>query len=103
MPSGSILGNAVVRKEDPNLLRGAGTFIANLDLDGIQSGVFVRSVAAHALIAGIDTSIAEQMPGVELVLTGANLGIDPYLTIGASNPVFARPPLATDRVRFVGE
>jgi aerobic carbon-monoxide dehydrogenase large subunit len=103
MPSGSILGHAVVRKEDPSLLRGGGTFIANLDLDGALCGVFVRSVVAHALIAGLDTSIAEQMPGVELVLTGANIGIDPYLTIGASNPVFARPPIAVDRVRFVGE
>ncbi|HEY2302440.1 MAG TPA: xanthine dehydrogenase family protein molybdopterin-binding subunit [Acidimicrobiales bacterium] len=103
MPSGSILGNAVVRKEDPRLLRGRGTFTANLDLDGVLCGVFVRSVVAHALINGIDTSVAEAMDGVELVMTGADIGIDPFLTIGASNPTFARPPLATDRVRFVGE
>jgi carbon-monoxide dehydrogenase large subunit len=103
MPSGSILGHAVVRKEDPSLLRGGGTFIANLDLEGVLCGVFVRSVVAHALIEGIDTSVAEGMPGVELVLTSANVGIEPFLSIGASNPAFARPPLATDRVRFVGE
>src|ERR1700722_4507576 len=103
MPSGSILGQAVVRKEDPSLLRGGGSFIANLDLDGVLCGVFVRSVVAHALINRLNTSVAEQMPGVELVLTSADVGIEPFLSLGARNPAFARPPLATDRVRFVGE
>jgi carbon-monoxide dehydrogenase large subunit len=100
---GSILGNVVVRREDPSLLRGEGTFTANLDLAGALSGVFVRSVVAHAQITALDTSAAECIPGVVAVITAADLGIDPVLTFGASNPVFARPPLATDRVRFVGE
>ena len=94
MPPGSILGNVVVRKEDPSLLRGRGTFTANLDLDGVLCGVFVRSLVAHALISKVDISEAESMPGVEAVFTAADMGVDAFLSLGASNPAFARPPLA---------
>src|SRR5437588_648983 len=54
MPPGSILGNVVVRKEDPRLLRGSGTFTANLDLDGALCAVLSRSVVAHAGAIGVD-------------------------------------------------
>ncbi len=103
MRPGSILGTVVVRKEDPALLAGEGQFTANLDLPGVLAGVFVRSGVAHATVAEIDTSAAQGMPGVAMVMTAATLRMDPVLSFGASNPVFARPPLATDRVRFVGE
>jgi len=103
MRPGSILGNVVVRKEDPTLLRGQGTFVADLDLPGCLSAAFLRSPFAHAAIVRIDTSVAERMPGVALVLTGATLGIAPIPGFGSTEPLTARPPLATDRVRFVGE
>jgi carbon-monoxide dehydrogenase large subunit len=103
MRPGSILGNVVVRKEDPTLLRGEGTFVANLDLPGGLEGVFVRSAMAHARITGIDVSEAAAMPGVEAVLTSRELGIGPVPGFMITDPLLARPPLAGDRVRFVGE
>ena len=33
--AGSILGNAVVRREDPDLLAGRGTYVDNLPIDGV--------------------------------------------------------------------
>ncbi len=103
MRAGSILGNVVVRKEDPTLLRGEGTFVGNLDLSEVLSGVFVRTPIAHALITGLDVSEAEHMPGVVAIFTAANLDMGAIPGFMSTDPMMARMPLATDRVRFVGE
>ena len=52
--AGSILGNAVRRVEDPDLLTGRGTYLANLRLAGLLHVAFVRSPTAHARVAGIE-------------------------------------------------
>ena len=54
-------------------------------------------------IVGIDTSGAVDMPGVVAVLTAAELGVAPHHGMVKVHDDFARPPLATDRVRFVGD
>jgi carbon-monoxide dehydrogenase large subunit len=100
---GSILGNAVVRLEDPQLLIGGATYIDNLDWPGKAHLVFVRSTAAHGLIRHIDTETARAMPGVLAVYTAEDLGLSPHHTFVPVADAFARPPLATERVRFVGE
>ncbi|MEZ5234746.1 MAG: xanthine dehydrogenase family protein molybdopterin-binding subunit [Acidimicrobiales bacterium] len=101
--AGSLLGTAVRRLEDPELLRGQGTYIDNLDLPGKAHVHFVRSTVAHARITGIDASEARAMDGVLAVYTAADLDLAPFHTFVAVAPQFARPPLATDTVRFVGE
>ena len=101
---GSILGNRVTRTEDPELLTGAGKYIADLDLgDRALHAVFVRSDIAHGVINSIDISEALRMPGVVAVWTADELDIAPHHGFATIDPAFARPPLATDRVRFVGE
>ena len=100
---GSILGNRVRRVEDPDLLTGRGTFIANLRIPGMLRAAFVRSPFAHATIEGIETKAASEMPGVVAVLTAAELGVAPFHGFMVLNEACARPPLATGRTRFVGE
>lgn len=100
---GSILGNRVTRTEDPALLTGAARYIADLPLAGKLHAVFVRSDVAHGLIRSIDVSAARAMPGVVDVWTAAELGVAPHHGFFRLADPFARPPLATDRVRFVGE
>src|SRR4051812_33526093 len=100
---GSILGNAVARLEDPDLLEGRATYIDNLDWPNKAYLVFVRSTVAHGVIRGIDVEGARAMPGVVAVFTAADLAISAHHTFVPVAEVFARPPLATDRVRFVGE
>src|SRR5947209_204075 len=98
---GSILGNAVRRVEDPDLLTGRGTFIDNLKIDGMLRVAFVRSPMAHARITSIDTSEAAQMPGVVAVYTFDDLGLPPLPPfVMALNPACARPALANGKVRF---
>jgi len=61
---GSILGTEVRRVEDPELIRGEGTYVDNLDIPGALHLSFVRSPIAHARIESIDTTEAETAPGV---------------------------------------
>jgi aerobic carbon-monoxide dehydrogenase large subunit len=100
---GSILGTAVRRIEDPDLITGASTFVGNLALPGLAHLAFVRSPVAHARITGIDTAAAAAAPGVLAVLTAADLDLPAHHGLMVVNPDLPRPPLATDRVRFVGE
>ena len=101
---GSILGTSVVRVEDPDLLRGLGTYIDNMRLDGLLHLAFVRSPHAHARVVAIDTTDAAAMPGVVAVFTGESLGLPRFHAFGAAlNPACARPPLADDTARFVGD
>ncbi len=102
--TGSLIGTRVLRVEDPPLLTGRSSFVANLDLDGALVAHYVTSIEAHALIEGIDTAEARSMPGVVDVVTAADLDFGP-LPGGSPDypPGTNRGTLATDRVRFVGE
>ena len=66
-------GQSVRRIEDEGLLKGLGRFTDDVVPEGQLRLVFVRSPYAHARISGIDTQAARAMPGVRLVLTGAEL------------------------------
>jgi len=100
----SILGNRVLRKEDGRFLRGQGTYVENLSLEGARVVTFVRSPFAHAKITSVDTSAATDLSGVE-VLTGADVDVAPLAPppIPLIEPRMLRPAVAKDIVRFVGE
>ena len=100
---GSILGTAVRRVEDRELITGASTYVGNLALPGLLHLAFVRSPLAHGRITGIDTAAAAASPGVVAVYTAADLDLPAHHGLFVLNPELPRPPLATDRVRFVGE
>ncbi|MGE0796221.1 MAG: xanthine dehydrogenase family protein molybdopterin-binding subunit [Acidimicrobiia bacterium] len=100
----ALLGTGVPRREDDHFLRGAGTYIANLDLPGALHVVYVTSTMAHAELVRIDVDAARRAPGVVDVVTAADLDVGPVPTINPGYPdAMARPLLATGRVRFVGE
>lgn len=106
-------GRAVPRLEDEGLLKGQGRFTDDARPEGGLSVAFVRSPYAHARIVGVDLDAARAVPGVELIVTGAELQVKGVgtLPVGASfkrpdgRPAASpsRPVLAVDRVRFVGE
>ena len=100
---GSLLGNVVRRIEDPELLTGEGTFVGNLRVDGLLHAAFVRSPFAHAEIVSIDAAEALALPGVVAVLTAADLAVQPYHPFVVLSEAVPRPPLASGRVRFVGD
>ncbi|WP_047309799.1 xanthine dehydrogenase family protein molybdopterin-binding subunit [Rhodopseudomonas palustris] len=106
-------GQPVKRLEDQRLLTGHGGYLDDKAADGALWLVVMRSPHAHADIVSIDTEAAKAMPGVEAVLTGADLVADDVGTI-PTLPIFKRPDgspmalplrrlLAHEKVRFVGE
>ena len=100
----SILGNRVLRKEDPKFLTTGGVYVDDLPLAGALHVVYVRSTMASARITGIDVEEARTAPGVVAVFTGADVDLDPIApSMGLLNQQMRRAWLATDRVRFVGE
>ncbi|HEX4862745.1 MAG TPA: molybdopterin cofactor-binding domain-containing protein, partial [Acidimicrobiales bacterium] len=103
--AGSILGNAVVRLEDPTLLTGAGKYVDDLDSTGAAHVVFVRSSVAHGTLRSVDVEDAKSMPGVLAVYDarGDDLGMTPFQSFPMMAEVFNRPIFARDRVRFVGD
>ena len=102
---GSILGNRVLRKEDPKFLTTGGVYVDDMHAEPLLAGAahvtFVRSQMAHATILGIDISAALQAPGVIAVHTAASLGLAPETS--SYNAGVSRTLLASDRVRYVGE
>ena len=101
---GSLLGAAVKRVEDPRFLTGHGRYLSNRRAGEELWMSLVRSPYAHAHRLQIDTSQAVTLPGVEAVLTAADLDIAPIASTAPDAPEeTARPLLAAERVRFVGE
>jgi carbon-monoxide dehydrogenase large subunit len=111
------------RHEDARLVSGRGRFTDDISLPGQAYAAFVRSPHAHARIRSIDTAAAN-LPGVIAVVTAADyaaaggLGIahmpNPASTYDVKVKAFSgpgrqtpfeapHPPLAVERVRFVGE
>lgn len=103
--AGSILGNRVLRKEDPKFLTTGGKYVDDLLdeplLQGAAHVTYVRSSLAHGVITGIDTSAALEMPGVIAIFTAADLELQPVPS--PFNPMVARGLMALDKVRYVGE
>jgi carbon-monoxide dehydrogenase large subunit len=102
--AGSILGNAVIRVEDPRFLVGGSSYVDDHTVEGLLHLSFVRSPHAHARVLAVDADDARAMPGVIGVFTAADLALAPFAMFGAPlHPVCLRPPIATDKVRFVGD
>jgi len=100
-------GQSVLRKEDDPLLRGVGRYVADIAPRETLQAVVLRSPHAHARYQ-IDATRARAMPGVHLVLTGAetdDLGLLPC-TVELPNVTLDVPPypiLARNEVRHVGD
>ena len=100
---GSILGNAVLRREDPTLLTGEDKYFDDMEINGLGFVYFARSPVAHANIISIETADAKAIDGVVDVWTADDLDLAPYLGFPMFPPHFARPPLAKEKVRLVGD
>jgi carbon-monoxide dehydrogenase large subunit len=102
---GSILGNAVLRLEDPTLLTGEGKYLDDLVEPGMLHLAFVRSSVAHGNLVAVDASEAATMPGVVGVYhsSGDDLGLPSLHQFAMMPETLNRPAFATGKVRFVGD
>lgn len=97
------VGKSLLRKDGQAKATGQAKYTQDIQLPGMLTGAILRSPHPHARILNIDTSRAERLPGVKAVITTAD-------TLGIKHGFVETPrypadqyPLATGRVRFVGE
>ena len=96
------VGARLIRKEDDRLMRGRGQFVADIRLPGMKDVAFVRSPVAHARIRGISIPAEHR----DAAFTASELvGVKPIRAVSGLRGFKAseQPPLATDKVRYVGE
>ncbi|MGH8909851.1 MAG: xanthine dehydrogenase family protein molybdopterin-binding subunit [Egibacteraceae bacterium] len=102
------IGAARLRKEDARLITGQTSWTDNLQFPGLLHMAVVRSPMAHARITGVDVSAALTQPGVVAAFSGADLG-EANVGLPCAWPVTedikmpVHTPLATDKVRHVGD
>jgi CO/xanthine dehydrogenase Mo-binding subunit len=97
------LGKSVNRVEDPRFLRGEGRYIDDLSLPGMAHAAIVRSPHAHARIVRVDTSRAEQLPGVIRVVTGADVREHAEQLPSFGPEPIVQDMIAIEKVRHYGE
>ncbi len=107
------IGARVLRKEDQRFITGKGRYTDDFKMAGMHQAYFIRSPHAHAVVKSIDRSAAEGMPGVVAVLDGKQLKVDGIGNIicgwmihskdGTPMKMGAWSPLATEKVRYVGD
>ncbi|MEQ5828345.1 xanthine dehydrogenase family protein molybdopterin-binding subunit [Sulfitobacter sp. NFXS29] len=109
-PSSGI-GASSKRREDIRFLTGSGRYTDDINLRRQTHVFFLRSDVAHGRLTGVDTSAAEDMPGVLKIFTGADfaeIGGMPcgwQITDKHGQPMQEpkHPVLAHEKVRHVGE
>ncbi len=99
----SLIGTRVTRVEDPELLRGGGSFVDNIPVESALNLLFLRSEVARANIADINLKEALNVPGVVALFKAEDLGIASHHTFFPLNKDIKRPPLAVGQVNFVGD
>lgn len=96
------IGASLPRKEDDRYMRGRGQYVGDIKLPGMLDVAFLRSPLAHAVIRGFripdhlrsKVLIADDLEGVQPIRADTALP-------GFKSSV--QPPLATGKVRYVGE
>lgn len=94
-------GGVVKRREDLRLVTGSGRYTGDVAREGWLHAAFVRSPLAHARIVSVDRAAAAALPGVVDVYVASDLGLKPFESPSVDE--FARPPIASEVVRFVGD
>src|SRR3979411_523169 len=100
------VGQRIKRTEDPRLIKGLAHYVDDVRLPDTLHVAFVRSIYAHARIAGIDVTEAVKAPGVLAVYPGKDIAtnVGP-VPCAAALPDLKVPDyrvLATGKALFVG-
>ena len=103
-----LIGEPILRREDTRLLKGQGRYVDDAHVQGMLHAAVFRSSKPHGRVLSIDTSKAAALPGVAGVFTLPDFAafLKPIRSRIAAMPnfdKFLQLPLATDKVRYVGE
>ncbi len=93
-----VVGQAVPRLDGRAKVTGEYIYGMDFTVPGMLHGRVLRSPQPHARIVYVDTRKARALPGVRAIITGKDLP-----DVMMPGVVYDQPPLARDRVRYVGE
>ncbi|MER5638934.1 molybdopterin-dependent oxidoreductase [Kitasatospora sp. NPDC002227] len=103
--AGQAVGRSLGAPAGPQVVTGTARYTFDLEVDGLLHLKLLRSPHPHARIVSIDTSAAERLPGVHLVLTHHDAPERLYSSARHEHPT--EDPDDTrvldDVVRFVGQ
>jgi carbon-monoxide dehydrogenase large subunit len=105
----NVIGQRLLRREDPKLLSGESRFTDDLKVPGALHLAVHRSPVAHAKIRSLSFDAAREAPGVVGVFSGADLMNEWAGPMPCAWPVTAEMkspahyPIALDVVNFVGD
>ena len=98
-PSAGMIGVSHPRPSAYVKACGTARFTADYKIPGALEIAVLRSELPHARIKSIDAATAEAMPGVEGVMTAADIKGTNILKLLVSD----RPVLCTERVKYIGD
>lgn len=106
-----MIGKSVKRVEDKRFITGKGRYTDDIVLPLQTYASFVRSPYAHAKILEVDLNIAQAMPGVLAIYTGADVaainGVPCGWQVNFKNGDTMKEPkhalLVNDKARYVGD
>jgi len=94
-----VMGARTPRLDAPGKVTGAAKYAADMEMPNMLHMHVLRSPHPYAKIISIDTSAAKATPGVEVIITSADVpGIDNFGVFIEDQPIMAR-----EYVRYVGE
>ncbi|UCD24476.1 MAG: molybdopterin-dependent oxidoreductase, partial [Gemmatimonadota bacterium] len=96
----AVVGKRLPKPDAPAKATGRAVYTDDITLPNMLYGKLLLSPVPHAKIRSIDTSRAEALDGVHVVLTDADV---PDITYGTSPPRYDETVLAKDKVRYVGD
>jgi len=100
MSEHNVINTRVPKIDAPAKATGRAVFIDDMTMPGMLYGALLQSQVAHAKILSIDTSAAEKLPGVKVVVTSEEAGLVKY---GVSPARYDETIFCHDRVRYVGD
>jgi len=102
------VGRPVRRLEDARRVRGEGIYVDDVHVPGMLHATVVRSPVAHARVRALETAAARSVPSVAAILGAGELAEElrpiPVRLVPDDRLLrYLQLPLATERVRYVGE
>lgn len=92
-----VIGKSLPRKDGLDKVYGRARYTDDYRVPGMLYAAMLTSPFAHAKILSLDTSQAQNAPGVRAVVTGQDYPVRLGLYLGDKFPI------ARDRVRYHGE
>lgn len=96
----SVVGKRLPKIDAPDKATGRAQYTDDINLPNMIYGKLLLSTVPHARIKSINIDKAKSLPGVKVILTGADVTDISY---GTSPPRYDEFVLAKDKVRFVGD